>query len=70
MGLMRREIGRIPPLLQHTLVLRELIELPMPEVAEELGSYWQRRSRGYCGRGTSSIAAAWVRQAWRRELLV
>ncbi len=35
--LMRREIGRIPPMLRHALVLRELMELPMPEVAEELG---------------------------------
>jgi RNA polymerase sigma-70 factor (ECF subfamily) len=32
-----REIARIPPLLRHALVLRELKELPMPEVAAQLG---------------------------------
>ena len=32
-----REIGRIPPLLRRPLVLREINELPMPEVAERLG---------------------------------
>uniref|UniRef100_Q026G5 RNA polymerase, sigma-24 subunit, ECF subfamily n=1 Tax=Solibacter usitatus (strain Ellin6076) TaxID=234267 RepID=Q026G5_SOLUE len=32
-----REIGRIPPLLRQALVLREVMELPMPQVAEELG---------------------------------
>ncbi|MGD0777837.1 MAG: sigma factor-like helix-turn-helix DNA-binding protein [Candidatus Solibacter sp.] len=33
----RREIGRIPPILRHALVLREVNQLPMPEVAEQLG---------------------------------
>ena len=32
-----REIARIPPLLRHALVLREVKQLPMPKVAEELG---------------------------------
>jgi len=35
--LVRREIGLIPPLLRQALVLRELRELPMPQVARELG---------------------------------
>ena len=35
--LVTREISRIPPLLRHALVLRELNQLPMPEVAERLG---------------------------------
>ena len=35
--LVRREMGRIPPILRHTLVLREVEQLPMPEVAERLG---------------------------------
>ena len=35
--LLRREIGRIPPILRHALVLREVQQLPMPEVAEQLG---------------------------------
>jgi RNA polymerase sigma-70 factor, ECF subfamily len=35
--LLEREIRRIPPLLRHALVLREVSELPMPEVAEQLG---------------------------------
>jgi RNA polymerase sigma-70 factor (ECF subfamily) len=35
--LVRREIGRIPPSLRHALVLREVDQLPMPEVAERLG---------------------------------
>ncbi len=35
--LVRREIARIPPLLRHALVLREVNQLPMPEVAETLG---------------------------------
>jgi len=36
-GLVRREIRRIPPILRHVLVLREVNQLPMPEVAEQLG---------------------------------
>ena len=35
--LVRREIARIPPILREALVLREVKQLPMPEVAEELG---------------------------------
>ncbi|MEO8369578.1 MAG: sigma-70 family RNA polymerase sigma factor [Candidatus Solibacter sp.] len=35
--LVRREISRIPPLLRQALVLRELRQMPMTEVAEELG---------------------------------
>lgn len=35
--LVEREIRRIPPLLRNALVLREVNELPMPEVAERLG---------------------------------
>jgi RNA polymerase sigma-70 factor (ECF subfamily) len=34
---LRREIDRIPPLLRHALVLREVQELPMPQVAGRLG---------------------------------
>jgi RNA polymerase sigma-70 factor (ECF subfamily) len=36
-GLLQREIGRIPPLLRNVFVLRDVNELPMPEVAEKLG---------------------------------
>ena len=35
--LVRREIGRIPPLLRNALVLREVNQMPMPEVAQQLG---------------------------------
>lgn len=35
--LLQREIGRIPPLLRNVFVLRDVNELPMPEVAEKLG---------------------------------
>ncbi len=35
--LVQREIRRIPPLLRRALELREMQELPMPEVAGELG---------------------------------
>jgi RNA polymerase sigma-70 factor (ECF subfamily) len=35
--LVRREIGRIPPAWRHALMLREVDQLPMPEVAERLG---------------------------------
>jgi RNA polymerase sigma-70 factor (ECF subfamily) len=35
--LLQREISRIPPLLRTVFVLREVDELPMPEVAEKLG---------------------------------
>ena len=35
--LVRREIARIPPILRQALVLREVRQLPMPVVAEELG---------------------------------
>ena len=36
-GILHREIGRIPPLLRDVLVLREMKELPMSEVARKLG---------------------------------
>jgi len=36
-ALLHREIRRIPPLLRNVFELRELDELPMPEVAERLG---------------------------------
>ncbi len=36
-ALLYREIRRIPPLLRRVFELRELDELPMPEVAERLG---------------------------------
>ena len=35
--LLRTEIGRIPPLLRRVFTLRDVDELPMPEVAEKLG---------------------------------
>lgn len=35
--LLKREIARIPPLLRNVFVLRDVNELPMPEVAEKLG---------------------------------
>lgn len=35
--LLHREISRIPPLLRNALVLREMSELPMTEVAQRLG---------------------------------
>jgi RNA polymerase sigma-70 factor (ECF subfamily) len=34
---LRSEVRRIPPLLRHALVLRDLRELPMNSVAEQLG---------------------------------
>ncbi len=34
---LRNEIGRIPPILRNVFVLREVQELPMPAVAEQLG---------------------------------
>jgi RNA polymerase sigma-70 factor (ECF subfamily) len=34
---LRSEVRRIPPLLRHTLVLRDLQGLPMNSVAEQLG---------------------------------
>jgi len=36
-GLVQREIARIPPMLRNALVLRDVDQLPMPEVAVELG---------------------------------
>lgn len=36
-GVLKQEIRRIPPLLRDVFVLREVQELPMPEVAEKLG---------------------------------
>ncbi len=35
--LLQKEIRRIPPLLRNVFVLRDVNELPMPEVAEQLG---------------------------------
>jgi len=37
LGLLQKEIRRIPPLLRNVFVLRDVKELPMPEVAEQLG---------------------------------
>jgi RNA polymerase sigma-70 factor (ECF subfamily) len=34
---LQNEMRRIPPLLRHVLELRDLKELPMPEVAQQLG---------------------------------
>ncbi len=36
-GLLQKEIRRIPPLLRNVFVLRDVNELPMPEVAKKLG---------------------------------
>jgi RNA polymerase sigma-70 factor (ECF subfamily) len=36
-GVLQQEIRRIPPLLRDVFVLREVQELPMPEVADRLG---------------------------------
>jgi RNA polymerase sigma-70 factor (ECF subfamily) len=36
-GVLKQEIRRIPPLLRDVFVLREVQELPMPEVADKLG---------------------------------
>jgi RNA polymerase sigma-70 factor (ECF subfamily) len=36
-GLLRKEIRRIPPLLRNVFMLRDVQELPMPEVAQRLG---------------------------------
>ena len=33
----RREIRRIPPLLRHVFMLRDIEQLPLPDVAERLG---------------------------------
>jgi RNA polymerase sigma-70 factor (ECF subfamily) len=35
--LMRREISRMPPLLRNVMLLRDLDQLPMPDVANRLG---------------------------------
>jgi RNA polymerase sigma-70 factor (ECF subfamily) len=34
---LEKEINRIPPLLRHVFLLRDVYELPMPDVAERLG---------------------------------
>jgi len=34
---LKHEIARIPPLLRHVFLLRDVQELPMPDVAEQLG---------------------------------
>ena len=36
-ALVRREISRIPPMLRHALLLRDVSQLPIPDVADELG---------------------------------
>ena len=36
-ALLHREVKRIPPLLRRVFVLREVNQLPMPEVAKQLG---------------------------------
>jgi RNA polymerase sigma-70 factor (ECF subfamily) len=36
-GVLQQEISRIPPLLRNVFVLRDVKELPMPEVADQLG---------------------------------
>jgi RNA polymerase sigma-70 factor (ECF subfamily) len=36
-NLLRREISRIPPLLRNVMLLRDVQELPMPDVASRLG---------------------------------
>ena len=35
--LLRREVSRMPPLLRNVMVLRDLDQLPMPDVAKRLG---------------------------------
>jgi RNA polymerase sigma-70 factor (ECF subfamily) len=35
--LMRREISHMPPLLRHVMLLRDIDQLPMPDVASRLG---------------------------------
>ena len=55
--LVRREIGRIPPAWRHALVLREVDQLPMPEVAEQLGISLVRREVTAAA-GAAGIAAA------------
>jgi RNA polymerase sigma-70 factor (ECF subfamily) len=36
-AVLRKEIGRIPPLLRNVFVLRDVHQMPMPAVAEQLG---------------------------------
>jgi|GEM_PF-1235493 RNA polymerase sigma-70 factor (ECF subfamily) len=36
-NLLRREVSRIPPLLRHVVLLRDLAQMPMPDVAVRLG---------------------------------
>ena len=36
-SLLRKEISRIPPLLRHVMLLRDLDQMPMPDVAVRLG---------------------------------
>jgi len=35
--LLRREVSRIPPLLRNVMLLRDLDQIPMPDVADRLG---------------------------------
>jgi len=37
LGVLRREVSHMPPLLRNVMLLRELDQLPMPEVASRLG---------------------------------
>jgi RNA polymerase sigma-70 factor (ECF subfamily) len=48
-----REIRRIPPLLRNALVLRDMQELPMGEIAERLGISVAAAKYGCRGRGRS-----------------
>jgi RNA polymerase sigma-70 factor (ECF subfamily) len=36
-SLLRREVSRIPPLLRHVMLMRDLDQIPMPDVAVRLG---------------------------------
>lgn len=36
-GVLHKEIGRIPPLLRKVFLLRDVHQVPMPEVAQQLG---------------------------------
>ena len=82
---LEREIRRIPPLLRKVFVLRDVDELPMPEVAEQLGiSVAAAKSRllrarlelrdrleKHCGRqGHMTLTADDSGVAWRYRLTV
>jgi RNA polymerase sigma-70 factor, ECF subfamily len=69
--LVRRETGRLPLLPRHALVLREVNQLPMPDVAKELGislpAAKSRLLRGVtsCEAAGSSTADEWEPQVRR-----